>query len=357
MRMHVIDVGQGSATLLEFPNAAVLVDTGGEQNAHFDSNAELDAYLDWFFAARPDLHGELASLVLTHPHLDHTRGVATVLAHHPPHNVVTNGQSVGSGADGQNSLRQYALDHQATVALREAKLDDIPPRGLTDEVIDPVHGTPIDPVITVLWGQVSTDPGWGEAFGNPRFTNCNNHCVVLRVDFGQASILITGDLESAALPDLVKRYQGTGLLDVDVYLVGHHGSANGTTPDLVAAMTPRLALISMGPSDREEDWSGWKYGHPRKEIVDMLEAGVSGMRAPVQVHDATDAKQFENRQITHAIYATGWDRSIVVELGSDGSIRVEAPLLQRQQISRPASAGAGATACGERRLARWFAVR
>ena len=36
MRAHFIDVGQGDATLLEFPCAAVLIDTGGEQNGEFD---------------------------------------------------------------------------------------------------------------------------------------------------------------------------------------------------------------------------------------------------------------------------------------------------------------------------------
>jgi competence protein ComEC len=327
MRMHVIDVGQGSATLLEFPEAAVLVDTGGEQNPSCDSNAKLDAYLDTFFAHRPDLHGELASLILTHPHLDHTRGVPVVLAHHPPHNVVTNGQTVGSGAEFQNALRQYAVDHQGSVGIREVHLDDVPPRGLTDGVIDPVHGADIDPVLTVLWGQVSTDPGWGEAYNKPRFANANNHCVVVRVDFGQLSILITGDLENAAIPDLVKRYQGTGLLDVDVYLTGHHGSANGTTDDLVAAMTPKVALISVGPSDREGEYTGWAYGHPRTEILTMLEHGVSESRVPIQVHAGLGAKHFEDRTITHAIYATGWGGTVVVELGSDGALRIVPPPL------------------------------
>jgi competence protein ComEC len=315
MRMHVIDVGQGSATLFEFPEAAVLVDTGGEQNALCDSNAKLDAYLDAFFARRTDLHGELASLILTHPHLDHTRGVPVVLAHHPPHNVVTNGQSVGSGAETQNALRQYALDHRGTVGIREVRLDDIPPRGLTDNVIDPVHGTEIDPVLTVLWGQVSSDPGWGNAYNKPRFANTNNHCVVLRVDFGHASVLVTGDLEDAAISDFVKRYQGTGLLDVDVYVVGHHGSANGTTDELVAAMTPKLAAISMGPWDREGEYTGWTYGHPRTEILTMLEAGVSGTRAPIQVDAGLGAKHFEERTITHAIYATGWDGTSAARWG------------------------------------------
>jgi len=54
-------------------------------------------------------------------------------------------------------------------------------------------------VITALWGQVATDPGWGEAYNKPRFTSQNNHCVVLRVDFGEASVLVTGDLEEPAI--------------------------------------------------------------------------------------------------------------------------------------------------------------
>src|SRR5712691_11012070 len=50
MQVHFIDVGQGAATLIEFPCAAILVDTGGENNGDFDSNSELVTYLDEFFA-------------------------------------------------------------------------------------------------------------------------------------------------------------------------------------------------------------------------------------------------------------------------------------------------------------------
>src|SRR5262245_63399116 len=75
MRVHVIDVGQGAATLVEFPCAAILIDTGGERfpadpwlTAQFDSTARLMSYLRKFFAGRPDLKNQLALLVLTHPH-------------------------------------------------------------------------------------------------------------------------------------------------------------------------------------------------------------------------------------------------------------------------------------------------
>ena len=47
MRVHLIDVGQGAATLLEFSCGAILVDTGGEVTtaAEFNSTDKLLAYL------------------------------------------------------------------------------------------------------------------------------------------------------------------------------------------------------------------------------------------------------------------------------------------------------------------------
>jgi beta-lactamase superfamily II metal-dependent hydrolase len=91
MRAHFIDVGQGDATLLEFPCGAILVDTGTEVNEDFDGVAALQAYLEAFFANRTDLHGRLTGLILTHAHIDHVNGVDMVLERFKPANVVTNG--------------------------------------------------------------------------------------------------------------------------------------------------------------------------------------------------------------------------------------------------------------------------
>ena len=77
-RLHLIDVGQGAATLFEFSCAAVLVDTGGEGGEGFESGPMLKAYLDAFFKYRADLDRTLELMVLTHPHLDHTRNVELV---------------------------------------------------------------------------------------------------------------------------------------------------------------------------------------------------------------------------------------------------------------------------------------
>jgi hypothetical protein len=57
----------------------------------------------------------------------------------------------------------------------------------------------------------------------------------------------------------------------------------------------------------------------------MLDAGVSGTRAPILMHAGLGAKHFEGRTITHAIYATGWDGTVVFAAQPDGTWRVEAP--------------------------------
>lgn len=113
MRVHVIDVGQGAATLVEFPCAAILVDTGGESNEEFKSDDALIAYLDAFFARRADLNKTLQSLILTHPHVDHTRGVKRVISRYKIRNAVTNGtEPKDQGGTGQRALHAKVADSE-----------------------------------------------------------------------------------------------------------------------------------------------------------------------------------------------------------------------------------------------------
>src|SRR5260221_5168562 len=60
MRIHLIDVGQGAATLVEFSCGVVLVDTGGEQNPGFDSEQRVIAYLDRVFRLHKRLNSTIA---------------------------------------------------------------------------------------------------------------------------------------------------------------------------------------------------------------------------------------------------------------------------------------------------------
>lgn len=315
MRIHLIDVGQGAATLVEFSCGAVLVDTGGESNDRFDSEARLLRYLDRFFRVRPHLHNTLAVLVLTHPHIDHTRSAMAVFHRYKVENVVTDGLTTSSGGEQAGWL--LAATERAHIGDARIHGRDVPPQGVHDRVIDPISCPDGDPDIRAFWGSVtSRDVGWEAA----AIDNANNDSVVVRFRLGKASFLITGDLEQDGIGELVKRFGATGELRADVYEVGHHGSWNATTKALLDAVQPKLAIIAMGPSSREDTWSAWAYGHPRIETIELLEAALTGPRRdPIHVSVGLGAKQFQPRDITAPIYATGWDGDVTVTLHADGS--------------------------------------
>jgi competence protein ComEC len=314
MRVHVIDVGQGAATLVEFSCGAVLVDTGGESNNQFDSEQRLIRYLDRFFKIRPHLHGTLALLVLTHPHIDHTRSAMAVFRRYKVLNVVTDGMTTSSG--GEQAADLLTAVERTHIGDERVHGRDVPPQGLHDSVIDPISCGDGDPDIRAFWGAVTShDVGWDSA----ALDNANNDSVVMRFRLGKASLLITGDLERDGIAELVKRFGATGELRSDVYEVGHHGSWNATTKPLLDAIQPKLALISMGSPDRQDTWSAWAYGHPRIEAIELLEAALTGPpRAVVHTSIGTGGKQFEKRDITAPIYATGWDGDINMTLYADG---------------------------------------
>lgn len=319
MRLHFVDVGQGDATLIELPCAAVLVDTGGEQNPSFSSNEHLGAYLDRFFAERPELGGRLELLVLTHPHVDHTRGTKLVLERHTPRHIVTNGLERGSGRHGQLAAHRYAEGDGETPArarLQRVRAGQIPPGGLTNEVIDPIECDSVDPELRVLWGALDEEQA-GQ--------NGNNHSVVLHLRFGLASVLFTGDLETESIEALLTRHVGHDVLRADVYQVGHHGSHNATTEALVQAMKPKLAVISMGRPDREHRWTAWAYGHPSAKVVALLSPRLSKSSKARTVRVGHGARRFEEETVDRALYATGWDGDVVLEATLDGTWTVVRP--------------------------------
>ncbi len=338
MVLHFIDVGQGDATLVEFPCAAMLIDAGAELNLEYDGRKALLDYLDAFFAARPHLDQTFALLAVTHPHIDHTRALPWVAQRYTIQNVITNGQRAGSGGREQLGLQNRAKNSASSFVRDRLGLaneihyqpvyvgDDLPLSGFSNGIIDPIACPDVDPRIRVLWGEVRTS---NTRLTNSEKRNLNNHSLAIRVDYGSGSVLFTGDLEKEAIEELVARYQGSRTLDVDVYQVGHHGSADGTTRELVAAMSPKLAVISMGPHCRVGmDWTGgsWvarSYGHPRRSVVEILEAGVRLRdRADPIVQIATAPRRFVPMTLTKKIYATGWDGTVVVKVQKDGWVEL-----------------------------------
>lgn len=287
-----------------------------------------------FFNRRTDLGGRLDLLLLTHAHLDHTRGVPAVVSQFLPRNVVFNHADHGSGFDEQDYLVTYGKHpNVGSWYVLERLIDKA--TGFTNSVVDSLDCGSIDPDIRVLWGSVESRPA---TWGRKDFKNGNNHSVVVRIDFGDASILWTGDLEEGedtrrkdydgGIESLVNAYSDTNLLDADVYQVGHHGSHNGTSPELLAAIRPELAVISAGPADCERrGYTAYSHGHPREEVVQELEGVVTTNRltpASVRTYLGQGHKTPQNlRTVTKAVYSTGWDGTIILEGKPDGTWTVE----------------------------------
>jgi len=117
----------------------------------------------------------------------------------------------------------------------------------------------------VLRGRESLEIQWDQgkitvfASWDLNSSNESSLCVLFQTE--KCDILITGDrgtrgeemlLRAAAIPEL------------DALVVGHHGAASSTGAELLAALRPGLALISVGRDN--------SYGHPDPEVLDRLEA-------------------------------------------------------------------------------------
>ena len=87
----------------------------------------------------------------------------------------------------------------------------------------------------------------------------NNGSLVLRVSFGESSMLPEGDAESP----VEQRMASSENLKSDLLKVGHHGSATSSSPAFVHAVKPRWAIISVG--------AGNTFGHPRPETLEQLQ--------------------------------------------------------------------------------------
>jgi hypothetical protein len=90
-------------------------------------------------------------------------------------------------------------------------------------------------------------------------------------------------------------------------------------------MSPQCAVIEVGRPDHEAEYCAWKFGHPRAEIVAMLENGIRTTRPEIHVQVGLGAQKFEGHVETKGIYATGWDGSVVMEAGPDGAFHRVTP--------------------------------
>jgi competence protein ComEC len=235
LRISMLDVGQGDATLLELPDdAAYLIDAGGMVGNPVDTGATVVVP-----ALRSKRRTRLDVVVLSHPHPDHFAGLPAVLRAVDVGELWDSGQGEAHGA-GPVYAELLALARARNIPIRRPAELCGKPRfhgGARIELLAPC-------------------PGFVEG------RDANDNSLVMHVQFGARSALLTGDAETLEEADLVARYGNR--LSADLLKVGHHGSRTSTGDALLDAVRPTFATLSCGVRNR--------FGHPHAPVLERLAA-------------------------------------------------------------------------------------
>jgi competence protein ComEC len=317
-RIHYINVGQADAILLEFDKAAIMIDAGGEDTDSAEEENHLVSYIDAFFTRRSDLNRTIHTIIVSHPHIDHTKKLMDIVKTFSVKNLIDGGDSAGSGIGPLKQAREYVSSHGGNYyAINDV---DVKQAGFINSALEAIHALVGSVKIQLLSGSRNCH-------------NANNSSLIALVTYKTTRFIFTGDAEDIGddicadeITEVIDRYKGTDALKADVLKVDHHGSDNGSDTDWLTAVSPMISIISAGKSDPAHRQPGsfhaWQFGHPRESAVRVVEAGTTGTRTPSASVITMDAvKQVHaNRPMTKAVYCTCWDGNIVVEPREDGGV-------------------------------------
>jgi len=264
LEVTVLDVGQGDSLFVVFPSSKTLLIDGGGAFSGFPGREVVYSVDPGEEAVSPYLWSrgfkKLDVVALTHAHQDHIGGLTAILENFQIGRLWI-GREVSSPAFAR--LEELA---------RERKIP----------VEHEFQGE------SFLWDGVEGEFLWPDIAPGEMVTAArNDDSLVLSLHYGNRALLLPGDAEKESERAILAE-NNADVLRADVLKVGHHGSKNSTTPQLLAAVQPRVGIISAG--------EGNLYGHPSPELLERLTiAGVRILRTDRDgaVHVLTDGTRLE----------------------------------------------------------------
>lgn len=219
LRVDFIPVGQGDATLITFPDeSTMLIDAGGSTSGRDPGASKTLPLLRYRGLHRID------DVVLTHPDVDHMRGLFAVLRRMHVTRFIR--------SPDKESSELARLDSFAS--WRGALLVSMPPETTRVFARAGVQVTLRAP---------------------PRTTDKNNRSIIVELEHQGVRVLLPGDIEREAEAWLVQQR----LKPAHIVKMPHHGSRTSSTPEFIERASPVVAVASVGLNNR--------YGHPHEDVT------------------------------------------------------------------------------------------
>ncbi len=230
LRVTFLSVGEGDGAVIRFPGSRVMLIDGGGSYGGFDAGERIVAAYLWSQKIM-----RVDYIALSHPDLDHFGGLDFIAMNFAPRAFWTTGVT--------------SMDVSYGRFMSDLERARIP-------IVQVGETAPVASIGGVAISSLNGNAGTAKSH--------NNSSMVLRFSFGNASLLFTGDIESAGERAMLADRRE---LHATILKVPHHGSATSSTAAFIASVHPEAAVISDGYLNN--------FHFPADAVVERyLEAGV-----------------------------------------------------------------------------------
>jgi len=224
LKVTVIDVGQGSSTLLELPGGyCILADGGGfYDNSVFDMGARVIAPFLWRKKIKT-----VDTLILSHPNSDHLNGLIYIARHFNVKSVWTNGETRNTG--GYKKFMKIIKEEKIDIPKFRNMPRNYKINGVALEILYPKRD-------------------FLDMRKKDKWRDTNNNSIVIKADLGKYSFLMPGDIMKSSERELVSM-AGENLTST-VLIAPHHGSGSSSSGLFLDKVNPEHIIISSGWKNR-----------------------------------------------------------------------------------------------------------
>ncbi len=218
LKVHFINVGQADSILIQQGSKFMLIDAGNNADGKLVKN----------YLIKQDVK-TLDYVIGTHPHEDHIGGL----------DYIINDFKIG---------KIYLPKVTSTTKTYGDVITAIKNKKMKISIPKPGESFNLGSAkITIL------------APNSTSYKDVNNFSIVVKLQFGSNSFLLTGDAEDVSENEILEKGFD---IKADLLKIGHHGSRSSTTQEFLNKVNPKYAVISTE--------TGNDYGHPHKETMDKL---------------------------------------------------------------------------------------